>query len=69
MSFIILACKVECLGNVGASECFKERRADLGAGEWRCRSQVVCDRKTVVMLGQLGEGQRVQNLIREGRNE
>lgn len=69
MFFVILAREVECLCDVRASERFKESRADFGGGERRRRSEVVCNRQTVVMLGQFGEGQRVENFVREGRNE
>ena len=69
MFLVVLAREVECLCDIGAGKCFKECLADLRRGERRRRCEIVCDRKTVVVLGQFGEGQRVENLVREGRDE
>lgn len=57
--FIVFACKVECLGDIGASQCFEESLTDLGACErWSC-SEVVCDSKTIVMFWKVCEGQSI----------
>lgn len=68
-SIVVLAREVECLRDVGSGECVEESFADLCACKRRGRSEVVCDSEAVIMLGKFCEGENVEDLVRECRNE
>lgn len=66
---VILASEEECFCHIGPAESLVEGPLDLLGCQWRSGSEVIGNRKTVIVFRKLRQCQSVEDLVRERRDE
>lgn len=66
---VIFSGKIKRFRDTGTAKCCEEGSLHFLGRQWGTDGEVVCHYEAVIVLREVRKGQRIKNLVREGRDD